>query len=76
MSVIRYKCYTKAADELKSALVNYVHEVKVTAPELAPQADQMMRSVLTQDAVIFNLLHRKSMDKKERPIVNEGESGR
>lgn len=59
MSVMRYKRYTRAADELKAALVNYVHEVKLTAPELAPQADQMMRSVLTQDVVIFNLLHRR-----------------
>lgn len=62
MSINRFPGYVKAADELKAALVNYVYEVKTSAPELAPQAEQLLRSVLTQEVVIFNLL--RQLEKK------------
>jgi len=66
MTINTFPRYVRAADELKAALVNYVHEIKMTAPELAPQADQMMRSVLTQDVEIFNSLRQLvSMDEME-----------
>lgn len=56
MSIMHHSGYVRAADELKQALVNYCHEVKKAAPELREQADQLQRSVLIQDSVIFNLL--------------------
>lgn len=62
MSINRFPGYVKAADELKAVLVNYVHEVKTSAPELAPQAEQLLRSVLTQEVVILNLL--RQLEKK------------
>jgi len=63
MSINRFPGYVRAADELKAALVNYVHEIKMTAPELVPQAEQMMRSVLARDVAIFNLLQEHGEKK-------------
>ncbi|KKX54445.1 hypothetical protein [Brevibacillus borstelensis] len=59
MSINRYPRYVNASDELKGALVTYVHEVKMTAPELAPQAEKLMRTVLEQDVEIFNHLRSR-----------------
>lgn len=71
--IMNHKRYVTAADELKAALVNYVHEVKMAAPELSEQVEKMMFNVLKQDVEIFNLLWQ--LDKK--PSVGaEGESGR
>ncbi|GAA4703694.1 hypothetical protein [Brevibacillus fulvus] len=71
--IMNHKRYVTAADELKAALVNCVHEVKMVAPELSEQVEKMMFNVLKQDVEIFNLL--RQLDKK--PSVGaEGESGR
>jgi len=59
MSIERHPNYVKTADALKQALVNYCFEVKKIAPELTDQADQLQRSVLMQDNVIFNQLRVK-----------------
>jgi len=74
MSINRFPSYVQAADELKAALVNYVHEVKNAAPELARQADQLIQSVLTQDVVIFNQL--RQLCEKKPPVSSRGSKGR
>ena len=59
MSINRHPRYVRAADDLKQAIVNYCYEVNLIAPELKGQVDQLQRSVLMQDNVIFNQLRVK-----------------
>lgn len=68
MSINRHPRYVRAADELKAAMVAYCHEVKMIAPELKEQADQLQRSILMQDNVIFNHLRSEKKD----PRLSEG----
>jgi len=63
MSINRYPRYVSASDELKAALVTYVHVVKMTAPELTPEVEKLMQFVFKQDVAIANFLRQRNEQK-------------
>ncbi|MED4783470.1 hypothetical protein [Brevibacillus choshinensis] len=72
MSIMQYPRVVWAADQLKAALVTYCFEVRMASKELNGPAEQLQRSVLLQENVIFNLLLDQARIDKKTPLVNQG----
>ncbi|MGN7471271.1 hypothetical protein [Brevibacillus sp. SAFN-007a] len=72
MSIMQYPRVVRAADELKAALITYCYEVRMASKDLRGPAEQLQRSVLLQENVIFNLLLDQARMDKKTPRANQG----